>query len=726
MSDLFKSLRARSPAALPDGFAKAPVLDEWSVTGHAGRLIAHGFVSAGGKFAAGSLIHTSEIREIDGDPAHAPAWWIRTRNSLYRLGGPAMIGSPLMDAAASRSFPAAATVVSGRTGKHTLPTAVAGFVDALAQDIVAGDMRRGEAGSVALALVRQGRQRLADAWLLLAADPRNEQQAREIASMLERIPGLQDLAALRRVAAAWRLAASDKIPLFEDIDDHIAAAHAIRKRLEDIDVATALISDTDVKSALSALEHLSETAAERRERDTRGPAWQLPPVPPFERVAMAKTWREAWSIARDFLDGADAAEVDRDRVAELDGPQRMWAMREYAAGWLSDPPQYAIWMLLATNPADAPSVEWVVGKLREFEGSRLAARERWRNLHDDVQLEREIADPDDPFASAWHAYVAETARLLAEMPIDIQPIEPSAAEKPKESDVAADGVVVVEKLGGAEKLDGTRDAKRAYEAIIGKKLPLTPVPPDIDRIRDVLLAEYPHAPQAIKTLLSDLRNAKHVRLKQHTLLVGPPGTGKSRLVRRLGELLSVPVARYDGAGAMDNMFGGVTRSWHGSMPCFPLLALVAPNKRADGIVMIDELDKASTRNHNGTLTNALLPFLEDETAARFPDPYVLAAVDLSHVSYICTANDELLIPLPLRDRLRILRVPEPRAEHLISLARGIVREIAQASGDDVRFFPALDEDEVEIARSLWRGGSVRRLKRVVESILQYRETNPRQ
>jgi ATP-dependent Lon protease len=285
-------------------------------------------------------------------------------------------------------------------------------------------------------------------------------------------------------------------------------------------------------------------------------------------------------------------------------------------------------------------------------------------------------------------------------------------------------VVVVEKLGGSRSSQSFKDANLAYGDLVGERLPLTPVPADLDSIRDALLAEYPYATAVIKTLLADLITAKHVRFKP-TLLVSPPGLGKSRLCRSVSDLLRVPMARYDGASSLDNMFGGVTRSWHGSMPCFPFLALVAPHKRADGIVMIDEIDKASTRIQNGTLANALLPFLEGETAQRIADPYLLHPIDLSNVSYLLTANDELLVPPPLRDRLRVLRIPEPTADHLVPLARGIVRDVAKASGEDVRFLPDLDADEIDIAQSLWRGGSVRRLKRIVELILGHRERSAR-
>jgi ATP-dependent Lon protease len=93
--------------------------------------------------------------------------------------------------------------------------------------------------------------------------------------------------------------------------------------------------------------------------------------------------------------------------------------------------------------------------------------------------------------------------------------------------------------------------------------------------------------------------------------------------------------------------------------------------------------------------------------------------------YLLTCNDDTALSAPLRDRLRVIRLPVPTAEHLIPLARTIVADIAGERGGDPRWFPALDDGELAIAEELWPGGSVRRLRAVVERILAYRESAPR-
>jgi DNA-binding NtrC family response regulator len=90
-----------------------------------------------------------------------------------------------------------------------------------------------------------------------------------------------------------------------------------------------------------------------------------------------------------------------------------------------------------------------------------------------------------------------------------------------------------------------------------------------------------------------------------------------------------------------------------------------------------------------------------------------------------TANDDSQLQGPLRDRLRIVRMPEPRREDLPTLARAMVSDMARERGGNPAWWPHLNEDELEIAGRLWLGGSVRRLRFIVERLLAAREKNAR-
>jgi hypothetical protein len=189
-----------------------------------------------------------------------------------------------------------------------------------------------------------------------------------------------------------------------------------------------------------------------------------------------------------------------------------------------------------------------------------------------------------------------------------------------------------------------------FKGDVGKPLPLYPGP-DVGKVQAELAREFPHATREVSILLSDLTARDAVRFRP-TLIVGSAGCGKSRLARRLGEAVGVHVASYDAAGSSDSTFSGAPRRWTSGEPSFPLMVVKAV-LRANPLLLIDEVDKGSVGRQNGRLFDALLPFLDVETSKRMADPYLQETCDLSHVSYILTANS--LDPLPKPLHCRILR-----------------------------------------------------------------------
>ncbi|UYO45735.1 AAA family ATPase [Rhodopseudomonas palustris] len=262
----------------------------------------------------------------------------------------------------------------------------------------------------------------------------------------------------------------------------------------------------------------------------------------------------------------------------------------------------------------------------------------------------------------------------------------------------------------------------AIQWLTWNQVPIVRAPSDVAAVAAQLRAEYPHAVDQISRLVSDLRGDENVALRP-TLIVGFPGTGKSRVVRRLSELLGVPLRRYDAAGSIDASFSGTSKQWSSARTSIPLTA-VAELRVANPILMIDEIDKAANDRHNGALDQALLPFLERETSRRYPDPGIEAEVDLSHVSYVATANSEIGIPQHLLDRFRIVRWPDPTVDMLPDLARGVLSDVADDQRIDPRFIAPLSADELDVVTQAWVRGrpSIRRLQVIVRATLTARET----
>jgi hypothetical protein len=261
--------------------------------------------------------------------------------------------------------------------------------------------------------------------------------------------------------------------------------------------------------------------------------------------------------------------------------------------------------------------------------------------------------------------------------------------------------------------------RNEFHSLLDVKLPLM-IARDVVGVRRTLLAEYPHAQREVDLIVRDLREGEPVRLKP-ILICGPFGCGKSRVVRRLGELLSLAVHRFDGAGAHDGMYGGSPKAWSNATASVPARA-VNQTRIANPILLVDEIDKAGSGNYNGRLWDAAIPFLERETSTRFRDPGMDAEIDLSWVSHIATANDATVLPGPLLDRYRVVKMAAPGLEHLDALAPQIMAEIARER-DIESFVEPLAGDELDVIARAWKrsGLSIRNLQKIVGATLDARD-----
>jgi hypothetical protein len=254
--------------------------------------------------------------------------------------------------------------------------------------------------------------------------------------------------------------------------------------------------------------------------------------------------------------------------------------------------------------------------------------------------------------------------------------------------------------------------------IVGQPVALVKTP-DLAGVRRDLTAEFPHLTATIDRILADLVGREFVHF-QPLVLVGPPGAGKSRLVRKLAESLRLNVWRTTASTSDGGGLGGTDRRWSNTQPCHPVLAIAAA-KHANPILMIDEIDKAPVRNDHGRLWDVLLTMLEPETSRRFLDPSLQVECDLSCVSFVGTANSLDPLPAPLRDRMRAISVPEPTAEDLDALLPLVTNDVACERGMAAAWVEPLDGVERALIADNWPGGSLRQLRRLVETVMIARE-----
>ncbi|GJD75109.1 AAA family ATPase [Methylobacterium goesingense] len=270
--------------------------------------------------------------------------------------------------------------------------------------------------------------------------------------------------------------------------------------------------------------------------------------------------------------------------------------------------------------------------------------------------------------------------------------------------------------------DRGRSMTKGYEGIIGKPVSLAPVP-DLAQLRTALRFEFPYATGLIDRLLVDLTNRSYVGFSP-TLVLGQPGVGKSRLISRIAYHLGVGLWRVDATHDSGAAIGGLDRRWANAEPAHPFLA-IARYGVANPLMLVDELEKASTRRDYGRLWDSLLPMIEPETARVYPDPAFQTPLDISHVSWLFTANDIAPLPGPLLDRLRVIEMQAPTANDLEALLPPVLAGIAASRRLDPRFLATLDGEEIIAVRRHWRGGSIRRLARLVETVVAAREVSSR-
>ena len=187
---------------------------------------------------------------------------------------------------------------------------------------------------------------------------------------------------------------------------------------------------------------------------------------------------------------------------------------------------------------------------------------------------------------------------------------------------------------------------------------------DIKRAREILNADH-YGLQNVKDRIVEHFSVSSLLQKKGSdrdrgatiiCLVGPPGVGKTSIARSLAMSMGREFVRISLGGVRDEAeIRGHRRTYVGALPGKIIQSLKKAG-HGNPLILLDEIDKMSS-DVRGDPASAMLEVLDPEQNKDFCDHFLEVSYDLSRVMFVCTANNDAHIPLPLKDRMELIRIP---------------------------------------------------------------------